>query len=129
MRDADAREWRRLVCKRADREWRELSPDVIDELAGHLADLYAASLAGGATEPEARERQIASCAAKRIALIEGERAAESASALSVRLQRSLPVPSCRVSAIRARVQCKTGARFPLEPSRRRSLRCCIHVFW
>ena len=47
-------EWRKRVRERADREWRELSLDVIDELACHLADRYATALADGAREAEAR---------------------------------------------------------------------------
>ena len=58
MRDDGVREWRRLVRTRADREWRELSPDAIDELACHLADLHAAMLAGDATESESRVRAL-----------------------------------------------------------------------
>ena len=58
MRDRDLREWRTLVRERADREWRELSPDVVDELACHLADLHAAALNGGASQAEARRRAL-----------------------------------------------------------------------
>jgi predicted permease len=58
MRDRDLREWRKLVRQRADREWRELSLDVVDELACHLADLYAAAQAAGASQGEARSRAL-----------------------------------------------------------------------
>jgi hypothetical protein len=58
MRDRDLREWRKLVRERADREWRELSLDVVDELACHLADLYAAAQAAGASQDEARGRAL-----------------------------------------------------------------------
>jgi len=54
MRDRTLREWRALVRERADRDWRELSPDVVDELACHLADLHASALGNGASEDEAR---------------------------------------------------------------------------
>ena len=59
MRDRDLREWRTLIRERADREWRELSPDVVDEFACHLADLHAAALSGGASQAEARARALA----------------------------------------------------------------------
>ena len=39
MRDRQMRQWRTLVRERANREWRELSLDVLDELACHLAEL------------------------------------------------------------------------------------------
>ena len=58
MRDRDLREWRRLIRERADREWRELSPDVIEELACHLADLHATALTRGASQAEARGRAL-----------------------------------------------------------------------
>ena len=58
MRDSDLREWRKRVRERADREWRELSLDVIDELACHLADLHATALADGAGEAEARVKTL-----------------------------------------------------------------------
>jgi predicted permease len=58
MRDRDLREWRTRIRQRADLEWRELSPDVVDELACHLADLHAAALTGGASEAEARGRAL-----------------------------------------------------------------------
>src|SRR5947207_6534865 len=54
MRDRTLREWRALVRERADRDWRELSPDVVDELACHLADLHASARAAGASDDEAR---------------------------------------------------------------------------
>jgi|RhiMethySRZTD1v2_1073278.scaffolds.fasta_scaffold00040_90 putative ABC transport system permease protein len=58
MRDRDLREWRTLIRERADREWRELSPDVVDELACHLAELHAAALTNGASQAEARHRVL-----------------------------------------------------------------------
>ena len=58
MHDHDVREWRRLIRARADREWRELSPDVVDEFACHLADLHAAALTSGASQAEARRRVL-----------------------------------------------------------------------
>ena len=48
MRDRDLRQWKALVRERANREWRELSLDVVDELACHLADLQAAAMRDGA---------------------------------------------------------------------------------
>ena len=42
---AHLRQWRTLVRERANREWRELSLDVVDELACHLADLQASAIA------------------------------------------------------------------------------------
>ena len=53
MRDRDLRRWRSLVRARAEREWRELSLEVVDELACHLADLYADAKARGAADDEA----------------------------------------------------------------------------
>src|SRR5215510_5222140 len=58
MPDRELRHWKSLVRERADREWRELSLEVVDELACHLADLYAAALRGGSTEPEARKAAL-----------------------------------------------------------------------
>src|SRR5713226_7079711 len=54
MRDRELREWQALVRQRADAEWRELSHDVVDELACHLADLHATALRNGASEKDAR---------------------------------------------------------------------------
>src|SRR6266511_4259161 len=54
MRDRELRQWKTLVRERADREWRELSLEVVDELACHLADLNAAAVRSGASEHEAR---------------------------------------------------------------------------
>jgi len=64
MRDRELREWRAMVRERADAEWRALSSDVIDELACHLADQYAAARRGGATDAEARDiaRQVLNAA-------------------------------------------------------------------
>jgi len=58
MPDRELRHWKSLVRERADREWRELSLEVVDELACHLADLYAAALRGSSTEPEARQAAL-----------------------------------------------------------------------
>jgi predicted permease len=58
MRDRELHEWRTLIRERADREWRELSPDVVDELACHLADVHAFALRAGAGEAEARGRAL-----------------------------------------------------------------------
>src|SRR5947207_14567070 len=54
MRDRELDEWRVLIRVRADREWRELSRDVLDELACHLADLHASAVARGAGADQAR---------------------------------------------------------------------------
>jgi putative ABC transport system permease protein len=59
MRDRELREWRRLIRERADQEWRELSPEVVEELACHLADLHAAAAARGASDADARARALA----------------------------------------------------------------------
>src|SRR5262249_23443993 len=59
MRDPEMLRWRPLVRERAEREWRELSLDVVDELATHLADLHAAQIRRGATDDEARRRALA----------------------------------------------------------------------
>ena len=55
MRDRELRHWKALVRERANREWRELSLEVVDELACHLADLHAAALRGGVSEGEAHQ--------------------------------------------------------------------------
>src|SRR3954467_12728870 len=55
MPDRELRRWKAQVRERAKREWRELSVDVVDELACHLADLYAAAMQDGATDAEARQ--------------------------------------------------------------------------
>jgi putative ABC transport system permease protein len=54
MRDRDLRQWKALVRQRADRERRELSMDVVDELACHLADLHATAVRNGASDADAR---------------------------------------------------------------------------
>ena len=54
MRDGDPREWKALVRQRAARERRDLSVDVVDELACHLADLHATAVRNGASDAEAR---------------------------------------------------------------------------
>src|SRR5690349_1537119 len=53
MRDRELRRWKMLVRERANREWRELSSDVVDELACHLADVHAAALDRGGSETDA----------------------------------------------------------------------------
>src|SRR5262245_11935701 len=53
MRDRRLRQWKARVRDRARAEWRDLSSDVVDELACHLADLHAAALDRGASEGEA----------------------------------------------------------------------------
>src|SRR5258708_33451641 len=58
MRDRELREWRVLVRARADAAGREVSRDVVDELACHLADLHAAALRNGASEKDARHAAI-----------------------------------------------------------------------
>jgi putative ABC transport system permease protein len=58
MRDRGMRRWRALVRERANREWRELSLDVVDELACHLADLHASALRDGASDAEADRRAL-----------------------------------------------------------------------
>ena len=58
MRDRDLREWKALVWQRADREGRELSMDVVDELACHLADLHATAVRRGASDADARRMAL-----------------------------------------------------------------------
>src|SRR6266478_6494320 len=53
MRDRQLRQWRARVRERAKAEWRELSLEVVDELACHLADLHASAIDNGASETEA----------------------------------------------------------------------------
>src|SRR5439155_20788300 len=53
MHDRNLRHWKTLVRRRADEEWRQLSLEVIDELACHLADLHRSARDSGATEAEA----------------------------------------------------------------------------
>src|SRR5688572_3344905 len=58
MRDHELRQWKALVRHRADREQRELSMDVVDELACHLADLHATALRKGASDADARRMAL-----------------------------------------------------------------------
>src|SRR5829696_4571062 len=58
MRDRDLGEWKALVRQRADRERRELSVDVVDELACHLADLHATAVRNGASGADARRMAL-----------------------------------------------------------------------
>jgi putative ABC transport system permease protein len=58
MRDRGLGHWRALVWQRADREGRELSTDVVDELACHLADLHATAVRNGASDADARRRAL-----------------------------------------------------------------------
>jgi putative ABC transport system permease protein len=58
MRDRDVRQWEALVRERANREWRELSPEVVNELACHLADLHAAAMRDGASDADARHKAL-----------------------------------------------------------------------
>jgi putative ABC transport system permease protein len=58
MRDRDLRQWKALVRQRADRERRELSVDVVDELACHLADLHATAVRNGASDADARRKAL-----------------------------------------------------------------------
>src|SRR5437867_6558801 len=58
MRDRDLRQWKALVRERANREWRELSLEVVDELACHLAELHAAAIRDGAYDADAWQRAL-----------------------------------------------------------------------
>src|SRR5262245_10673000 len=58
MRDREMRRWRALVREQANREWRELSLDVVDELACHLAELHASALRDGASAAAADRRAL-----------------------------------------------------------------------
>src|SRR5215203_828527 len=58
MRDRDLGEWKALVRQRADRERRDLSVDVVDELACHLADLHATAVRNGASGADARRMAL-----------------------------------------------------------------------
>src|SRR5205809_5876123 len=58
MRDGDLRPWKALVRERANREWRQLSLEVVDELACHLADLHAAAIRDGASDVDARQMAL-----------------------------------------------------------------------
>jgi putative ABC transport system permease protein len=58
MRDRGLRQWKALVRQRADRERRELSIDVVDELACHLADLHATAVRNGASDADARRMAL-----------------------------------------------------------------------
>jgi len=58
MRDRDLRQWKALVREHANREWRELSLEVLDELACHLAELHAAAIRDGASEADARQMAL-----------------------------------------------------------------------
>src|SRR3954453_12879652 len=53
MRDRRLREWKARVRERAQAEWRDLSSEVVDELACHLADLHAAALERGSGNADA----------------------------------------------------------------------------
>jgi predicted permease len=55
MRDRDLGRWRALIRERANREGRDLSLDVVDELACHLADLEASAIRHGLSEYQARQ--------------------------------------------------------------------------
>jgi hypothetical protein len=58
MRDRDLRRWKALVRERAKAEWRELSSEVVDELACHLSDLHAGALERGASDADADQRAL-----------------------------------------------------------------------
>ena len=58
MRDRDLGQWKALIWQRADREQRELSVDVVDELACHLADLHATAVRNGASDADARRTAL-----------------------------------------------------------------------
>jgi predicted permease len=58
MRDRDLRQWKARVRERANREWRELSPEVVEELASHLVELHAAAMRDGASDVDARQRAL-----------------------------------------------------------------------
>ena len=55
MRDRELRHWRTLIRERAGAERRDLSFDVVDELASHLADLHASALDRGLSEQDAQQ--------------------------------------------------------------------------
>ena len=54
MHDREVGGWRKRVREHAEREGRELPADVVDELAGHLADEQASTMREGRSEDEAR---------------------------------------------------------------------------
>ena len=53
MRDRQLRQWKARVRERARAEWRDLSTEVVDELACHLADVHASARENGASDAEA----------------------------------------------------------------------------
>jgi len=59
MSDPTHDEWKRLVLERATATAREFSGDVLDELATHIADVYAAERDAGRTPHDARDAAIA----------------------------------------------------------------------
>src|SRR5437899_12398426 len=58
MRDRDLRQWKALVREHANREWRGLELEVVDELACHLAELHAAAIRDGASDVDARQMAL-----------------------------------------------------------------------
>jgi putative ABC transport system permease protein len=58
MRDRDLVRWTMLVRERAARESRELSRDVVTELACHLVELEEAAIHDGASEADARQQAL-----------------------------------------------------------------------
>lgn len=59
MPDPTVDEWKRLIRQHSARAARELSVDVVDELATHIADVYAAEREAGRSAREARDAAIA----------------------------------------------------------------------
>src|SRR3954453_6239851 len=53
MRDRQLREWKARVRERTRAEWRDLAPEVVDELACPLADGHASARENGASDAEA----------------------------------------------------------------------------
>jgi predicted permease len=58
MRDHELHDWRILILDRANRDRRELSGEVVEELACHLADLQASAKHQGLSEDEARRTAL-----------------------------------------------------------------------
>ncbi len=85
MRDRELRRWRTLIRERAGDERRDLSFDVVDELASHLADLHASALDQGRSEEQAL--QIAVDDARR-RLLPGAVEAAACEALSSRREHA-----------------------------------------
>ena len=91
MPDALIAHWQQLIRERAESERYDLAPDVIDELASHLSDVYADALREGLTPSEAHRQVITALETASFTELSARRRAQPAAVSRLPERSSTPV--------------------------------------